>query len=392
MNRALLFVAVLCFHATSTFAQTRNGWRSDYAGARAEAKKSGKPIFLVIRCEPCEDSRGFDERVLRAVPEIAEKFIPVRLTRITGIDLNVFEFDYDLTWAAFFLNADETIYGRYGGRDADGPDGRLSLPGLRYAMQQAEIAHQNPPKPPLPHKAVRAEDLPGGKASRGCIHCHNVNEFHRAELKAQGLWKREAYWVYPLPENIGLTLEVDRGNRVAKVEERLSAAKAGIEVGAVIRQVNGYPIASFADFQFALHKAPSNGAIAVRWMQNGKEHSATIELPEGWRKTNLSWRPSLVEVLPSLPISGGDLSIEEKTKLGLKENQLAIRQDKFVHSTLRKIGLQNADVLIGLNGRMLEGGMKDLAAQIRANYLVGDKVTLEILRGGKPMSLEAALK
>ena len=34
------------------------------------------------------------------------------------MDLRRFEFDFDLTWYAFFLNADETIYGRYGGRDA----------------------------------------------------------------------------------------------------------------------------------------------------------------------------------------------------------------------------------------------------------------------------------
>jgi hypothetical protein len=28
------------------------GWLSDYAAAKAEAKRAGKPIFLVFRCEP----------------------------------------------------------------------------------------------------------------------------------------------------------------------------------------------------------------------------------------------------------------------------------------------------------------------------------------------------
>jgi hypothetical protein len=28
------------------------GWLADYGAARAEAKKTGKPIFLVFRCEP----------------------------------------------------------------------------------------------------------------------------------------------------------------------------------------------------------------------------------------------------------------------------------------------------------------------------------------------------
>ena len=30
----------------------RHGWHSDYTVARAEAKRTGKPIFLIFRCEP----------------------------------------------------------------------------------------------------------------------------------------------------------------------------------------------------------------------------------------------------------------------------------------------------------------------------------------------------
>ena len=28
------------------------GWHTDYAAAKADAKRNGKPIFLVFRCEP----------------------------------------------------------------------------------------------------------------------------------------------------------------------------------------------------------------------------------------------------------------------------------------------------------------------------------------------------
>lgn len=28
------------------------GWHTDYAAAKAEAKRTGKPIFLVFRCDP----------------------------------------------------------------------------------------------------------------------------------------------------------------------------------------------------------------------------------------------------------------------------------------------------------------------------------------------------
>ena len=62
-----------------------------------------------------------------------------------GVNLNVFDFDYDLTWAAFFMNANEKIYGRYGGRDAGEADAHLTLAGLKYAMRQGLTAYQREP-------------------------------------------------------------------------------------------------------------------------------------------------------------------------------------------------------------------------------------------------------
>ena len=42
--------------AAPAFAQKVNpkatGWYSDYAAARAEAKRTGKPLFVAFRCEP----------------------------------------------------------------------------------------------------------------------------------------------------------------------------------------------------------------------------------------------------------------------------------------------------------------------------------------------------
>src|SRR5205809_384614 len=103
------------------------------------------------------------------------------------MDLRRFEFDYDLTWYVFFLNADETIYGRYGGRDASDAESRISMKGLRYAMDRALEAHQKLPAPQvLSGKSVRAEDYAAAKSHKGCIHCHNINEFRRSDAKAAG--------------------------------------------------------------------------------------------------------------------------------------------------------------------------------------------------------------
>src|SRR5205823_347283 len=146
----------------------------------------------------------------------------------------------------------------------------------------------------------------------------NINEFRRADLKAAGKWDRTSVWVYPLPENVGLTLDVDAGDRVKAVAAGSPAAKAGLQPGDRLRSLNGRPVASSGDAQYALHKGPpGRGSIPVAWLHDGKEHSAALEVADGWRKTNLTWRPSMLDILPSVPFNGDDLTAAEKKKLGL---------------------------------------------------------------------------
>lgn len=145
-------------------------------------------------------------------------------------------FDYDLTWAGFLLGPDEVVCGRCGGRDAASADGRLSLAGLRHAMQSALDFHRRlEAERRVPRKArpLRAEDYPAARRLRRgeCIHCHQVYEFRRAERQAKGLWKRDEVWGYPLPESVGLTLEVDRGDRVRGVARGSPPSEPGCTSG-----------------------------------------------------------------------------------------------------------------------------------------------------------------
>jgi opacity protein-like surface antigen len=58
MNRILIACTLLSMTASTSFAQVgkgganKFGWYGDYGAAKAEAKRTGKPIFLVFRCEP----------------------------------------------------------------------------------------------------------------------------------------------------------------------------------------------------------------------------------------------------------------------------------------------------------------------------------------------------
>jgi hypothetical protein len=58
MHRVLAGLALLPLVAGEASAQKNRpepakfGWHTDYDAARAEAKRTGRPIFLVFRCEP----------------------------------------------------------------------------------------------------------------------------------------------------------------------------------------------------------------------------------------------------------------------------------------------------------------------------------------------------
>src|SRR5438270_1770324 len=129
-------------------------------------------------------------------------------------------------------------------------------------------------------KPLLAEEYPAAKRLRRgeCIHCHQVNEFRRDALKTAGQWRREDLWAYPLPENVGLTLEVDRGDRLRSVVPGSPAGRAGLRAGDTLRRLNGLPVASFADAQYALHRAPAKGRIPISWERDGKTQTGELEV------------------------------------------------------------------------------------------------------------------
>src|SRR4051812_49889258 len=64
---------------------------------------------------------------------------------MNNVDLNVFQFDYDVTLAIFFMNADGRIYARYGGRDHTTSTSHHSAASLRKAMREALAVHAAAP-------------------------------------------------------------------------------------------------------------------------------------------------------------------------------------------------------------------------------------------------------
>src|SRR5262249_43552835 len=213
-----------------------------------------------------------------------------------------------------------------------------------------------------------------------------------ADLQKNGKWSRDLVYRYPPPDNLGFVLEVDRGNVVKRVEPDTPAAKIGLRAGDVVQKLGGEQVRSFADAQYALDHAPKSGAIEMVWKRDDKEKSDKLELAEGWKKTDISWRPSLQKFIPFARLTGRDLTAKEKEALGLGAKQLAFEQEKIVHSQARDAGVQPGDIILGVENRKLEMDVNGFSNYVKGNFVRGDKITVNVIRKGEKLNLTMTLR
>jgi hypothetical protein len=317
----------------------------------------------------------------------------LRITNLRGVDLSIFDFDYDLQWFALMLTADGEVLGRFGGRDADTPGKYQTLAGLRNALESALKLHAKRGKAEAPAKPMYAEDYPAAqkRPANSCIHCHHVHEFRRDALQQEKRWSLDDVWVYPPPENIGITLDPERGNRVVSVQAKSAADKLGIKSGDQLQSIGATSTASVADVRFGLHKAPKRGDLDIRWLRDAKPMTGSITLADHWRKSDVSWRWSLKSLSPSPGIIGDDLTADERKALGLDAHQLAYRHMNFLTPAGRHAGLQANDVIVGIDEQTLTMTARQFETHIRLHYRVGQEITFNVLRGKERIKVRLKL-
>src|SRR6056297_3059141 len=62
---------------------------NDLLSGFAQARKTGKPILVVLRCLPCEECVKLDDELLEqdpAVQTLLKEFVPVRVISTNGLD------------------------------------------------------------------------------------------------------------------------------------------------------------------------------------------------------------------------------------------------------------------------------------------------------------------
>lgn len=392
---------------------------NDFRRGLAEAKRTHKPLIVVMRCVPCVACAGIDAEVLkkaeRELAPLLDQFVCVRVINANALDLSLFQFDYDLSFSALFFNGDGTIYGRYGSwthqRDAQ----NTTITGFQRALEGALDLHRGYPvnqmalagkqggaipfKTPVEIPSLASKyksDLDWeGKVVPSCVHCHQVGDAIRASYRDQGKPIPES-WIYPLPapETIGLTLAADSAARVEVVSPGSIAAAVGLKPGDELQTVAGQPMISAADVGWALHRAPDSGSLSVTVKRGTSNQSFRLMLPAQWRtKSDISRR---VGTWPMRGMALGGLALEDlndaqRSERALGKETLALYV-KVVgqygkNAAAKKAGFQKEDVILEIDGkadRMTEG---ELIGYLLNHHEPGDQVKTVLQRGTERVEL-----
>lgn len=386
-------------------------WRLDLADALREARVQGRLLFVTMRCLPCKQCSAFDKNVLEGGPELdplLRQFITVRLTDAQAIDFRIFPAegfqDFDLSWWGWFLSPDGKVYGVFGGRDEVSDETRISVPALAATLQRVLAHHYDPrrsdwdvdgPAPDLSGAPKTPKDQPGyaswiGRAGQeakkqACVHCHQVGEILRQPaIDMKTFDKRRDLEIWPLPENVGLTVDRDHGLRVTKVTRGSPAEKAGVRAGDELGAAGGRRLFSQADLRAALHRGPrAAGAIDVAWLRDGKVHSGALRVEGGWRRTVLDWRMSVsqgnVGADPTsffpLPLNTG-----RRKARGIADGTMAVEPYMADKPSGRayEAGLRRDDAITAVDGQSPDVAGRAFLVWFRMNHEPGDEVRLTV--------------
>ena len=353
-----------------------------------------------------------------------EQFVRVRIVQGNGMDLSLFQFDYDLTFAAFFMNADKTIYGRFGTRaEYENAAKDISIEGFRQALEAALELHKGYPENkttlaaktgPEPVKKT-PEDFPAllrysatldfdSRINQQCIHCHQIGEAQREiHWYDRKPIPDEVLYPFPMPDVLGLHFSPKHRAKLSKVASDSSAAKDGFRRADEILTLDGQPIISIADVQWVLHRAQENTTLPATVDRHGKEINLTLTLNPGWRKgSNISWRTTTGEL--RLVALGGmvleELSDAERQHHGISDTEMALRVETVSRGGRRssgqtnaqKAGIRRGDIIIGYGGskdRLTESG---IIAYVLQEEPQAKSLPVKLLRNGEQVAVNLSLE
>jgi len=389
---------------------------NDMAAAFAQARENGKPILVVLRCLPCEECVKLDDDVVDQDPVIRpllEQFVCVRVVSTNGLDLSLFQFDTDQSFAVFMLRDEKTIYGRFGTRSHRTEWlGDVSIPGFAEALRGALKLHQTWPKekdaliskvgnspqyarpelfPSLKQQYAYTSTLNyAGDVVKSCIHCHQIGDAIRNEFRSAGEpIPEQILYPYPHPKSIGLVLDPKTCGTILNVLRDSPAESGGLVGGDTILRMQGQPILSIADIQWVLHNASPQGAtITVVLQRDNAARTVDLKLATGWRqKDDISWRASTwgLRRMATGGLQLESLSDEDRASLTFDPGPSAMKVKNVgqygPQAAAKKAGFQVGDIVTDIDGRADIQSETDLLRYGVTERKAGDNITITITRG-----------
>lgn len=386
----------------------------DLPRAVEEAKRSGKPLLVVLRCVPCPPGKALDEAVATPSPELAEiekQFVCVRVIKTNGLDLDLFQYDFDMSWSTMFFNAsDMTIYGRFGTRysTGKGSDANLTVAAFQKAAERVLALHKEYPanksalagKTGKPVEWKKPELTPGlteypvvVTKRQECIHCHMVKEHALRTKWQQGKLTETDLFLFPAPAQIGLKLDIEDGLKVEAVGEGSPAAAAGAKVGDVLVAAGGQPLVSTSDLTWVLHTSPSETTLPVVVRRGSENVELKLTLEGDWKRSDIGWRASSWFALRQ-GFKTEPLAAEAKKSRGLAADAMALEVKGLYGKSgphLKKFDVRQGDVIVGVGDRTDIVSESEFLVHLRTKHGPNDSVKLTVLRGNERKELNIPL-
>jgi len=386
---------------------------SDIDKGFEEAKKSGKPLMVVLRCVPCLACMGIDTQVLTESVELTplmNRFVRVRVINANALELSLFQFDYDLSFTTLFFNGDGTVYGRYGSWSHQKDSQNRATASFKHALEGALRIHQNYPankaslagKQGKPSRFKTPIDMPrlkgkyrldlnwNDKVVQSCVHCHMIGDAIRHSYRDSKQVLPDK-WIYsfPPPDTIGIQMAEAEPWKIEALAAGSSAAVAGLKTGDEIVSLSGQPLISTADFSWVLHNSPDSGVLSTVVKRDGKDTTINIELPAGWRTgSDISDR---VGTWPMRAMAFGgmllvELSERERNTHKLASGVLALYAKHVgqygIHAAAKREGFRKGDIIVEIAGSTKNLTESELIGRLIQNYKPGQKVPVTVLRKG----------
>jgi S1-C subfamily serine protease len=387
------------------------------------ARQTGKPLLVVFRCIPCEACAQLDqdivERDLR-VQALLDQYVCVRVVQANGMDLRLFQFDYDQSFAAFIMNGDKTIYGRFGTRSHQTEsDDDVSLEGFAAALEAGLIIHAGYPgnkaqlagkQPQTEPRYGRPEEFPRlkkytsqldyeGNVVASCIHCHQVGESLHTVLHDEGKpIPAQLLFPYPHPKILGLFMDPNERATILRVETDSPAGKDGFRAGDTLTSFNEQPILSTADIQWVLHTTGNEVELPVGIERGGRSMELVLTLPPDWRnRGDISWRATswALRRMTTGGMQLEDMPPEQRAERRIDDDTLALVA-KHVgeyneHAHAKNQGFRKGDVIVSIAGQSKRMRESDLFALL-VNRRAGERIPVSVLRGSKQIQLSLMMQ